>query len=213
MVEEKTRNKNINITSRELALGKALLARLYSCNCSNVRCVYRAAMQSGSFPAWNAMSFRHATSNYETLLQHSQCPPPQPHGIAQKSRRAGTSDHVHARASSRSDHMHMHDRPHFNALECLLHLSAGELLAAVEANRPSAHDHVRQVNGLHVTVDSLPELAFAPVVDGVVLTDFPQVLAAQGQFYSRVPVLLGSDRDEGSLFLYSVPYNLTGTYV
>jgi para-nitrobenzyl esterase len=39
------------------------------------------------------------------------------------------------------------------------------------------------------------------VIDGVELTDLPENLAAEGKFSNRVPVLMGTNRDEGTLFV------------
>jgi carboxylesterase type B len=50
---------------------------------------------------------------------------------------------------------------------------------------------------------------FAPTVDGVELTDLPEVLAAQGKIHD-VPILLGSNRDEGTLFSQA-PHDLNAT--
>jgi para-nitrobenzyl esterase len=44
-------------------------------------------------------------------------------------------------------------------------------------------------------------LQWAPVIDGVELTDLPENLAAEGKFSNRVPVLMGTNRDEGTLFV------------
>jgi carboxylesterase type B len=50
----------------------------------------------------------------------------------------------------------------------------------------------------------LPEVGlcdWSPVIDGVELTAHPAILAAAGQFNKGVPVLLGTNADEGSTFV------------
>jgi len=42
---------------------------------------------------------------------------------------------------------------------------------------------------------------WGPVIDGVALMDRPQALLARGRYNNRVPILLGSNRDEYSLFV------------
>jgi len=56
------------------------------------------------------------------------------------------------------------------------------------------------------------DLTWGPVVDGVEILDDPRTLAAQGKF-NKVPVLLGTNMDEGTLFLKaSHDINVTGMY-
>eukprot|EP00656_Telonema_subtile_P009350 TRINITY_DN14396_c0_g1_i1.p1 TRINITY_DN14396_c0_g1~~TRINITY_DN14396_c0_g1_i1.p1 ORF type:complete len:304 (+),score=64.92 TRINITY_DN14396_c0_g1_i1:161-1072(+) len=45
-----------------------------------------------------------------------------------------------------------------------------------------------------------PAMPFGPVVDGVVLSDYPRRLVDAGKFH-KVPVLLGSNLNEGTMFL------------
>jgi len=47
----------------------------------------------------------------------------------------------------------------------------------------------------------LPELHWGPVVDGASMTGTPQQLIAAGKFNNRVPVLIGSNRDEFSVLI------------
>jgi para-nitrobenzyl esterase len=51
-----------------------------------------------------------------------------------------------------------------------------------------------------------PLMPFGPAIDGVEtgLLDFPQHLLDQGKF-NRVPLILGTNKDEGSIFVLSVP--------
>lgn len=49
---------------------------------------------------------------------------------------------------------------------------------------------------------------WSPVIDGVEVLDSPKALAAQGRFAPGVPVLLGSNANEGTLFLDGVPQKL-----
>ena len=54
----------------------------------------------------------------------------------------------------------------------------------------------------------MPALTFSPVIDGVELKEHPTVLAATGQFSNFVPLLLGSNENEGTLF-NPLPANVT----
>ena len=47
---------------------------------------------------------------------------------------------------------------------------------------------------------NIPGAAFSPVIDGVELTEPPAELAAAGNFSNVVPLLLGSNENEGCLF-------------
>jgi carboxylesterase type B len=49
------------------------------------------------------------------------------------------------------------------------------------------------------------ESKWGPVVDGVLLSDSPLNLIRKGQYNNRVPVLLGSNRDEAAFFLLLGP--------
>lgn len=50
----------------------------------------------------------------------------------------------------------------------------------------------------------LPELHWGPVVDGVLMTGTPQELIAAGKFNTKVPVLMGSNRDEFAVLITSL---------
>ena len=59
------------------------------------------------------------------------------------------------------------------------------------------------VHGKHPVLphpESVLGTQWAPVVDGVEMTATPQILLEQGHVAPNVPMLLGSNRDEGSLF-------------
>ena len=47
---------------------------------------------------------------------------------------------------------------------------------------------------------SIANAPFSPVIDGVELTETPAALAAAGKFANVVPLLLGSNENEGCLF-------------
>ena len=56
------------------------------------------------------------------------------------------------------------------------------------------------------------DLVWGPVIDGVEILDDPRKLAAAGKF-NKVPVLLGTNMDEGTLFVKaSHDLNVTGMY-
>lgn len=55
------------------------------------------------------------------------------------------------------------------------------------------------------SISTLRELHWGPVVDGVSMTGTPQQLIAAGKFNKKVPVLMGSNRDEFSLFIKLIP--------
>ena len=59
------------------------------------------------------------------------------------------------------------------------------------------------IHGKHAVLphpESVLGTQWAPVVDGVELLDYPQVLLEHGHVAPGVPMILGSNRDEGSLF-------------
>jgi para-nitrobenzyl esterase len=74
-------------------------------------------------------------------------------------------------------------------LGCLRQKSASELLAVLQ----------QQSTGSIVST-----LTFGPVVDGGFLPDQPRTLFDQGHF-TKVPYILGSNTDEGTLFFLGVP--------
>jgi para-nitrobenzyl esterase len=76
-----------------------------------------------------------------------------------------------------------------DALACLRALPAETLLATLEA---------QSTGGI------VPTFSFGPVVDGGFLPDQPRTLFDTGRF-AKVPYLLGSNRDEGTLFSLGVP--------
>eukprot|EP01120_Amphizonella_sp_Union-15-10_P001841 TRINITY_DN11986_c0_g1_i1.p1 TRINITY_DN11986_c0_g1~~TRINITY_DN11986_c0_g1_i1.p1 ORF type:complete len:525 (-),score=65.73 TRINITY_DN11986_c0_g1_i1:51-1625(-) len=55
--------------------------------------------------------------------------------------------------------------------------------------------------------DPLVTCCWSPTIDGSEITESPQVLASQGKFY-KVPILLGTNLNEGSIFT-KVPFTLT----
>lgn len=71
-------------------------------------------------------------------------------------------------------------------LDCFLRLNATAIQAAKDAMAGSSAD--------------LPTLHWGPVIDGVALTASPQDLIARGEYNNKVPVLMGSNRDEFSIF-------------
>lgn len=70
-------------------------------------------------------------------------------------------------------------------LDCLLHKSGTELITLIR--------QLWSPDPLHYT--------FGPVIDGVSLPAAPQQLIAEGKYNNKVPVIIGSNRDEASLFL------------
>ena len=73
------------------------------------------------------------------------------------------------------------------AVDCLVNKTAAELLAQSEAKRlPST--------------DGWDSCQWSPVIDGVELVAHPAVLASEGEV-NQVPVLLGTNADEGTEFV------------
>ena len=78
---------------------------------------------------------------------------------------------------------------------CMQHAPVGALLAATDtsvAGAPLPH------------YDTIDASAFGPVVDGAELTDHPAALLARGAVAPNVTLLVGSNRDEGSIFIANV---------
>lgn len=50
-------------------------------------------------------------------------------------------------------------------------------------------------------LNNLTSAQWSPVIDGVALSNFPQALISAGKYNHLVPLLLGSNRDEASLFM------------
>lgn len=71
-------------------------------------------------------------------------------------------------------------------LDCFLQLNK----TAIQA----AKDEMVAVSG------SLPVLHWGPVIDGVSMTASPQELIARGEYNNQVPIVIGSNRDEWSIF-------------
>jgi len=70
---------------------------------------------------------------------------------------------------------------------------------------------MQQVN-MNILLSASSNVTWRPVVDRVEILQDPQVLAASGKFSNNVPVLLGTNLNEGSIFLWqnpSIPKNLT----
>jgi para-nitrobenzyl esterase len=76
-----------------------------------------------------------------------------------------------------------------DALACLRQMSASDLLAVLESQSGGGF---------------FPTLTFGPIVDGGFLPEQPRTLFDDGRF-AKVPYLLGSNTDEGTLFLLGVP--------
>lgn len=53
--------------------------------------------------------------------------------------------------------------------------------------------------------DSLDSSRYAPVIDGTELPDVPLTMLEKGDVLSKVPVLMGANRDEGRMFLSKTP--------
>jgi para-nitrobenzyl esterase len=70
--------------------------------------------------------------------------------------------------------------------QCILKLNASALETASHALRYTSQ---------------LPWLHWGPVVDGVSMVDTPQQMIAAGKFNNKVPILIGSNRDEFSAFI------------
>jgi len=71
----------------------------------------------------------------------------------------------------------------------------GDIAACLRTRTP---EQILTASG--VALDLLrPHVGFGPVADGAVIPQAPAQLLAEGQ-YHRVPVLLGSNKDEGTLF-------------
>jgi para-nitrobenzyl esterase len=79
--------------------------------------------------------------------------------------------------------------------------ATGDQLACLRALPASALLAVLQAEG---SGGFVPTLMFGPVVDGGFLPDQPRTLFDHGR-YARVPYLLGSNADEGTLFFLGVP--------
>jgi para-nitrobenzyl esterase len=75
-------------------------------------------------------------------------------------------------------------------LACLRALPASALLAILQASSTPG--------------SVVPNFTFGPVVDGGFLPDQPRTLFDTGR-YSKVPYILGSNADEGTLFLITLP--------
>jgi para-nitrobenzyl esterase len=84
-----------------------------------------------------------------------------------------------------------------STLECLLKLSPSKMVWAANETRYSS---------------DLPMLHFGPTVDGVSMVATPQKLIAQGKFNNKVPVLLGSNRDEFAAFVNSPSQTMAKYY-
>jgi len=77
-----------------------------------------------------------------------------------------------------------------DVMSCLLSLSTNEIINASQL------------------VSNGALLPWTPVVDGVELTALPAELAAQG-LYNKVPVLLGTNKDEGTVFIGYLGVNVS----
>ena len=55
-----------------------------------------------------------------------------------------------------------------------------------------------------------PSCIWTPVVDGVELADYPHRLLAAGKYHADVPVLLGTNADEGALFVAPPRFPIDG---
>jgi len=75
-------------------------------------------------------------------------------------------------------------------LECLLKKNSSEL-----------EDAVKKGGAPGGAFSKLAYAHWGPVVDGVSMTGTPQELVAAGKFNNKVPVLMGSNRDEWSAFI------------
>jgi carboxylesterase type B len=54
-----------------------------------------------------------------------------------------------------------------------------------------------------------PPVDWAPTIDGVELSESPQILGARGLFNKDVDIVLGTNKDEASTFLSMIPHDAT----
>jgi len=83
------------------------------------------------------------------------------------------------------------------AAACLRAIDAKELYKAANVVRP----------GSLVTMEKGKGFSFSPVVDGYFLPDSPLKLLAEKKFPSSIKMILGSNKDEGSIFVKDHKYD------
>eukprot|EP00927_Polykrikos_kofoidii_P086255 TRINITY_DN9609_c0_g1_i1.p1 TRINITY_DN9609_c0_g1~~TRINITY_DN9609_c0_g1_i1.p1 ORF type:complete len:587 (-),score=55.49 TRINITY_DN9609_c0_g1_i1:27-1787(-) len=91
-------------------------------------------------------------------------------------------------------------------VDCLLRVDAGKLLSAAQSMSTNGLTQIR------AGPDNLCQ--WGPVIDSVSLLAYPQEMIARGWYNSKVPVVLGSNRDEDALWAAQTsdggyPFNLT----
>ena len=86
----------------------------------------------------------------------------------------------------------------FEYLHCPRTINVSEVMACLRAQPASLIVHEQWVSR------GIVQFPFLPVVDGVFLTRKPEVLLRRAQF-KHCPILLGSNRNEGSFFIVYDP--------
>jgi len=115
---------------------------------------------------------------------------------------SGTYDGTPPLSVAEGCYSRMLHQTHCTDLNCLLRLNAVKLVRAarsLNANPRPGRD---------------PLCQWGPVIDGVALRAYPQDSIARGDYNKKVPVLIGSNRDEDALWAASkhaggIPFNLT----
>jgi para-nitrobenzyl esterase len=88
---------------------------------------------------------------------------------------------------------------------------AAAALRAVPANQLEATTAPASPAGVHLLIQP-PDPSFQPVIDGYVLPDEPWRLLKEGR-WARVPLLIGSDRDETGMWLGSIGPSSGGSVI
>jgi len=135
----------------------------------------KAIMESGAFNPWSYRTYSDATENSAAFAKWTGC---------------------HNDSSGPID------------IECLLNTNASTLVYHEDDGGGSAHctthrfqngSEIIRFNETMPHMDTIDKSLWAPVIDGVELSGIPSELMKQGKS-AQVPILLGTNRDEGSTF-------------
>jgi len=90
----------------------------------------------------------------------------------------------------------------YNAISVTAGCAANDIVGCLlKKNSSELEDAVKKGGAPGGPFSKLAYVHWGPIVDGISMTGTPQELVAAGKFNNKVPVLMGTNRDEWSLFI------------
>ena len=140
----------------------------------------KAIIESGAFNGWSYKTYADATANGKALASHLGCT----YNSSTPSLWGGGGEHANQNETKIN-------------VSCLLSVDIQTLvLMDDDAERAGSPKYAMPF------ADRIDKSLWAPVIDGVELVGIPAELLKQGRL-AAVPILFGTNRDEGSTFTYN----------